>query len=898
MSISIQTNVNSLIAQENLRVSSNFQSQTIQRLTSGYRINSSADDAAGLAIANKFRNDVAELSQGVRNANDGVSQLQIMDGGMNNIGKMLDRLKTLAAQSASDSFTGNRTALNKEYQTLVNEIDRQSQAIGLSTGGHFAKSLSVFIGGGTTAAGAMDTNNGTIALDLGNSVVDSKALGLRTSEFTAASATGTNLAAGSSTSIANIVATNTGAATFELSGAGFSGSQISVTLTSSDTTKTTADKLNAAIQAAANSGTTAGNALRTADIKVSAVTDSNGNESLSFTSSGAAFQVTGTTTTANALMGKFDTTSTMPSTGASSNQSVNSEVVGNGGVTEQVAFKVTVDGTAYNLKANLANGNTTATAFRDAIRTTDATTYNALAAAGVTAEVDTTANKVYFKGNSNQSIRVEAAGDTADTVGFGAWQQGSITTGNAAISSTYDLAAGTIHVSVNGGTAIDLAVDETGTGPGGASSSAANVLADVKGAANYSQLQALGVEAVLVGSNLAFVGRAGQTIGVTVSGDGSDRLGLAGVTAKTNTIQTGTKNAFNAGANGDTATLAFSINGGDKILVNIKSDGSASGLKTAFDQAISQNAQLQAAGIQSSANLATISSSNSSVNFRMMVEAQTGTLDLGIGKTSTSSLATFSSTSNAAMLSSSGASETGVGSNNDVFSFTGLKNVGATAGQEDSQVISFSATGTDGTAHSLAITLDSSNAGDVDSAVKQLNLKLQGSNDETLKNIVAVKETNAAGTAEGIRFISSLDHFSVLAGVSKNSTATVPVGMYDGTAGATAQGVTVQSGASGAIDISTKDGAKQAVVALGDAVKQLGVAQAAVGKGQNQLSYAIGLAQSQITNFSSAQAQIRDADVASEAANLTKASVLQQANMAAMAQANSAPQAVLALLRG
>ena len=86
--------------------------------------------------------------------------------------------------------------------------------------------------------------------------------------------------------------------------------------------------------------------------------------------------------------------------------------------------------------------------------------------------------------------------------------------------------------------------------------------------------------------------------------------------------------------------------------------------------------------------------------------------------------------------------------------------------------------------------------------------------------------------------------------------------------------------------------------AVAQAITTLGSAQAAVGKGQNQLNYAIGLAQSQISNFSAAESRIRDADVASEAANLTKAQVLQQANMAAMAQANSAPQAVLSLLRG
>ena len=88
------------------------------------------------------------------------------------------------------------------------------------------------------------------------------------------------------------------------------------------------------------------------------------------------------------------------------------------------------------------------------------------------------------------------------------------------------------------------------------------------------------------------------------------------------------------------------------------------------------------------------------------------------------------------------------------------------------------------------------------------------------------------------------------------------------------------------------------MIALGQAVQKLGSAQAAIGKGQNQLGYAINLANSQISNFSSAQAQIRDADVASEAANLSKAQVLQQASIAAMAQANSAPQAVLSLLKG
>src|ERR1700751_5547760 len=100
MGLSIQTNVTSLLAQENLRTNTAFQSQTIQQLTSGYRINSSGDDAAGLAVANQYRSNTAQLTQGVLNANNGVSSLQIVDGGLNNISTILDRLKTLATESA------------------------------------------------------------------------------------------------------------------------------------------------------------------------------------------------------------------------------------------------------------------------------------------------------------------------------------------------------------------------------------------------------------------------------------------------------------------------------------------------------------------------------------------------------------------------------------------------------------------------------------------------------------------------------------------------------------------------------------------------------------------------------------------------------------------------------
>jgi len=178
MSLSFQTNVTALTAETNLQVNSNFQSQTITRLTSGFRINSSGDDAAGLAVANSLRSTIKELTQGVRNANDGVSILQTVDGGLNNISNILDQLKSLATQSASGTFAGNRNTLNQEFTTLLGEIDRQAANIGLGTGtgtsAQYNASLTVYIGGGSTAA------NAQVTVDLSGSgnVVNSGGLGI------------------------------------------------------------------------------------------------------------------------------------------------------------------------------------------------------------------------------------------------------------------------------------------------------------------------------------------------------------------------------------------------------------------------------------------------------------------------------------------------------------------------------------------------------------------------------------------------------------------------------------------------------------------------------------------------------------------------------------------------
>ena len=318
--LSIQTNVNSLNAQQNLNVNSQFMSRTIQQLTSGYRINSSGDDAAGLAVANQVRDNIAQVTQGVANGNDGVAQLQIMDGGISNISQILDRLQTLSAQSASSSFTGDRTTLNNEFQSDIAEINRQAQAIGLNVGGTFASNLAVYLGGGQGMSSAATLSNGTVSVNLSNSTVDAQSLGL--SAVQATNGTAYDLGVASATSVNAILtnATNVGAETtpsstiFNFNGPGFGtvanpAAPISVTVNLAGVNNGTANDLanlvnniNSAIQAAGQNNAS----FAAAGITASVVTNSSGGQQIAFSSGKAAFSVTSGDQMASALMGSFD----------------------------------------------------------------------------------------------------------------------------------------------------------------------------------------------------------------------------------------------------------------------------------------------------------------------------------------------------------------------------------------------------------------------------------------------------------------------------------------------------------------------------------------------------------------------------------------------------------------
>lgn len=129
MALVINTNVMSLNAQRNLTTSANQLASSLQRLSSGLRINSAKDDAAGLAISERLTAQINGLTVAARNANDGISLAQTAEGDLAQIGNNLQRMRELAVQSANASNSvSDRAALNAEVQQLAQEIDRVAQA--------------------------------------------------------------------------------------------------------------------------------------------------------------------------------------------------------------------------------------------------------------------------------------------------------------------------------------------------------------------------------------------------------------------------------------------------------------------------------------------------------------------------------------------------------------------------------------------------------------------------------------------------------------------------------------------------------------------------------------------------------------------------------------------------
>ena len=291
MAMTINTNVVSINAQRNLGLSGSSLSTSMQRLSSGLRVNSAKDDAAGLAISQRMTTQVRGLTVAARNANDGISLAQTAEGALGKVGDMLQRMRDLAVQSSNATNSkSDREALQAELSQLRDEVDRVAK----TTTFNGAKLLEGSFTGGVFQVGANSGDNITVG-GLGNMKVDS----LGNSSY----ATGTAATTGISASTADITVAIVGK----------QGSVTTFTAVSSDPNLSDSEALGKTIAAinakSADTGVTAYLSDDGAEIQFRATADDKGDASgVSVTLTGTATTLTATTAAEGKGIDKVDIT--------------------------------------------------------------------------------------------------------------------------------------------------------------------------------------------------------------------------------------------------------------------------------------------------------------------------------------------------------------------------------------------------------------------------------------------------------------------------------------------------------------------------------------------------------------------------------------------------------------
>ena len=181
MGLRVNTNVTSINAQRNLSTVTDRLSTNYRRLSTGLRISTASDDAAGLAISERLRSQVRSLEQAKRNANDGISLVQTAEGALNEVSSILTRLRELSIQSSNGSVSNqDKDTLNEEFKSLVSEVNRIGRSTefnGVKLLDGSASSVSFQIGFGTTSgidtlavslAAALSTSLSLNSLDIGS----------------------------------------------------------------------------------------------------------------------------------------------------------------------------------------------------------------------------------------------------------------------------------------------------------------------------------------------------------------------------------------------------------------------------------------------------------------------------------------------------------------------------------------------------------------------------------------------------------------------------------------------------------------------------------------------------------------------------------------------------------
>ena len=884
MALVVNTNVAAIQAQYNVSKTNQSMQDAMAALSSGSRINSASDDAAGLSISSRMDSQIRGLTQAIRNANDGINMVDTAEGAMDEITNMLQRMRELALQSATDTNTlEDRQNLDAEVQQLKAEIDRVSSTTlfnnqNLLDGSYASKTLQI----GSEASQ-------TLALSIGNmstTALGTSAVGSGVSGVTSNTASGTE----ATETVSQIAFNGNDTYGFTLTiGEGDGATTEALTIANASVVgndaQDVADKINAAISAAVTAST-----LASGVVSASA----NGNVVTVRNAVGDSVAVSSFTSTANGTASYSSISGAGSSVLLDETAAVTSATNSGGGAASTASGSLTLQaGKDYSFRLNgtlidITNLGTT-TSEADALAAMKLAIGAGGAGSTVAGQVfslqDTTGNDIEITnftaassptgsvGSMVMTVRVDADSNTpSNTYANG----GSDTTdidGTDIVQFSFTEAEADYSFDIDGST-FTVATASAGA-------TLAEALATTRDAINALAAVNTKVEARVVDGKLEIENL--QAAGTAVTVDNYSSTGKAAVTAGTATL-----GATNLVAQGSGSTTNGTVATASEMTMQFSEDDSYS---------FQIGGQTITATIAGGSLANVISAVNSeSNNTGVTASESNGLLLLTNASGSAINVTNFSSTG------------------------TGTVNVANAAGQGTSVILDDTAAVTGGSTAA---------AGRAEATV--MDLTLDATDDLSFKisdgrTVAIVRKTswdptnNAAMLAEIQSALSNVgsDISAATTGAGAKITLTNSKGgvieltnfTSDSTGIMTAtpaqgqgvgkllndDGITGSQAAVSAIAVVDQAGANASIDTIDRAIEQINAERSKLGAVSNRLDYTVSNLGNIVSNTAASRSQIEDADFAAESANLAKNQILLQAGTAMLAQANASQQTVLSLL--
>lgn len=905
MGLSINTNVMSLNAQRNLGQSQSALSKSMQRLSSGLRINSAKDDAAGLAISDRMTSQIRGLNQAVRNSNDGISLAQTAEGALQETTNILQRMRELAVQSANDTNSASdRSSLQAEVNQLKQEMTRIS--------GTTAFNGKKLLDGSLTSAQFQVGANANQTISFGIQSAAASDLGVHV--LTSNNATGIEAATSANLATA-------------------AGAEMGIAITNAETVFGALGKAVGAVN-----GLAAGTYT---------ITDADGN----------------TQTAAGPLNGEASTVAANldARTGVTATASNSVSIIGAGNIAQAITIASGTATVTVGAAVDESDVDLLFAAITNVANGYDSSQFTAAISGGEVVLTNISGEDFTITAGAGQTINAKDMDGTAQAITAQAYTfSGEVT---ATFDTGYTLTAsgpmGRVNAThhQNGISAETLTVSL----PGAADQTYA-VSANETAFSIAAGLEALDGVTATASNTIELIGTADAASALTIRGNNStDGNNVVTVAAGVDITSAGDllaaiqqqieSLAGNAGftaalnADGDGVTLTnttghdFVVGAGAGMTVTVNGLGSAGAVAVANGNSVSVSGQVQAAledNYTISSNIAqdtgyfsnvasgamtTVKSGLANTNLLNSVTAQTLTI---VGPSGSKPVSVVINDTAKAIAGKVNAESVTTGVTAEAKTVATLSNlvgdgtVAFTLKGSNSTPVNISATVTANNLTSLsqAINDQSGNTGitaALGSDLKSITLTQDVGHDILIgdythsSNVatntlsvrgndgIAVKLAGHAGSVTDSTVVGGEITFNSSGTFNVSSTITAASGsLFDKTVPGTANVSTLSS--INNVDILTVEGAANAIKSIDGALEQVDSMRGELGAVQNRFESTIANLSNVSENLSAARSRILDADIAQETSAMTKNNILQQAGVSILAQANQAPQLALSLL--